>query len=95
MRNTKIYKTDFQARKAAKAYFANIFNAKNVAVTTNNYDNSRYGGMGVQCNCGQTTCSFYSPTFVGAKRRNQLESQGLSEHATICFGICDSCGDKF
>jgi hypothetical protein len=83
----EIYKTEFQARKAAKKHFENILELKNVRVTTNTYSNTRY--FNTTCICGETTLRYFTPIHISKKCENFLEKINMQE---IGYAICPYCG---
>lgn len=93
--STEIYKTEFQARKAAKWEFSKILNinAKSIRVAHDKYYEQRYGST--QCVCGQTFCCYFNMSNASNKQQLILEEAIDRPGAVLAFGVCESCGKQF
>lgn len=89
MATTEIYKTEFAAHRAAKSYFQNVLNVKDVPVQEDTYLTRRYGST--TCICGETAATYFEP--VKASHRRKVEAKAVNTY--VMFGICESCGDKY
>lgn len=95
MRGTDIFKTEFQARRHAKHFFASILgiSPKSVIVAHDTYNESRYGST--TCVCGETFCAYYAMSNAGPFQQKKLNEQVDRAGAVIAIGICAQCGQNF
>ena len=94
-RTTEIYKTEFQAIKAAKWEFSKILNISPNSIRTahDKYYEQRYGST--QCVCGETSCCYFKMSNAGKKQQSILDKAIDRPGAVLAFGVCESCGIKF
>lgn len=92
---TEIFKTEFQARRHAKYYFAGILNIspKSVIVAHDKYYEGRYGST--TCVCGETVCDYFMMKNAGPLQQKKLDAAIDRPGAVIAIGICGSCGQNF
>lgn len=95
MRTTDIFKTEFQARRHAKHFFASILNIspKSVIVDHDKYYESKCGST--NCECGETSLHFFIMKNAGPNQQKTLEAQIDRPGAAIAIGVCKSCGERF
>jgi hypothetical protein len=95
MKNTEIFKTEFQAIREAKSFFAGILGIRNdsVHVAHDRYYERKYGST--QCVCGQTTCYFFKMANAGPVQQKKLNAVIDRPGAVIALGVCESCGKNY
>jgi hypothetical protein len=95
MGRTDIFKTEFQARRHAKYFFAGILNIspKSVIVAHDKYYESKYGST--TCVCGETMCHYFMMKNAGPFQLKKLEAAIDRPGAVIALGTCKACGQSF
>lgn len=92
---TQIFKSEFQAHRAAKSYFESLFNVKNCPVKIDKYLMSRHNST--SCCCGETSGIYFEPVELNKKRMNIIEQNNINLYTgtSIFFGVCESCGENY